>query len=198
MGSLIEKINFVLGYKEDTQYIDYLGLSMVGEDCRELNFNLLKEKFPDYFIDLSLNDFQLHSHKGNIEWGNRYVRDFSKGEKHIELQFKDFTGETTPNIIEWLIINKPWINEEEITRTITKEMRYIILKKQQWHCNICGEKLKYDKNSNWDGKVAHIDHIFPFSKRKHYPNGIKNINEFSNLQGLCPDCNLKKGKKDVQ
>ena len=80
-------------------------------------------------------------------------------------------------------------------RYIEQEKRFYVLKRQKWRCNICNTHLKYDKNSEWDGEVAHIDHIFPYSLRKYYINGIENINEIDNLQALCPKCNLGKHNK---
>jgi len=87
--------------------------------------------------------------------------------------------------------------KKENYRNITKKQRYEVLKRQDWKCNICGIKLKYGINSPWEGEIAHIDHIFPYSRRKEYFNGKININELSNLQALCPKCNLKKGDKEV-
>jgi len=89
-------------------------------------------------------------------------------------------------------------NLERDSRYIPKEKRYNILKKQRWRCNQCNCVLKYDCNSTWEGEVAHIDHIHPYSKRETYPNGASSINEMSNLQALCPKCNLSKGKKENQ
>jgi len=88
--------------------------------------------------------------------------------------------------------------EEVIVNRSGGNDRYKILTRQNWKCNICGQKLKYKKNSPWGGEVAHIDHIHPFTKKSTYPNGEANINEPTNLQALCPDCNLKKGKKEIQ
>lgn len=84
-----------------------------------------------------------------------------------------------------------------ISRVITKQQRYEVLKRQKWQCNQCCEVLKFNKNSNWEGEVAHIDHIHPFSKKETYPNGVENINESSNLQALCPRCNLTKSGKEI-
>lgn len=78
-------------------------------------------------------------------------------------------------------------------RYISRRTRYIILNRQHWYCNICGCKLKYSSNNNYPGKVAHIDHIFPWCKREEY-NG--DINELPNLQALCPECNMKKHSKN--
>ncbi len=85
-----------------------------------------------------------------------------------------------------------------VNRLITSSERFEVLKRQFWKCNICGCKLKFKKENDWIGEVAHIDHIHPFSKKESYPNGPLLINELSNLQGLCPTCNLKKGSKRIQ
>lgn len=82
-------------------------------------------------------------------------------------------------------------------RIINKEQRYKIIKRQFWKCNICFTTLKMSKHSGWQGEIAHIDHIHPFSERWDYPNGINCINEDSNLQALCPSCNLRKNNKKI-
>ena len=87
--------------------------------------------------------------------------------------------------------------EQSVYRVIKKQDRYEVLKRQKWRCNNCNELLKMSKHSEWDGEVAHIDHIHPYSKKESYTNGEENINELSNLQALCPKCNLSKGKKKI-
>jgi hypothetical protein len=82
---------------------------------------------------------------------------------------------------------------ERPTRYISRSTRYIVLKRQRWSCNICGRKLDYGKDHNYNGCVAHIDHIHPFSKWMTYDG---DINEPANLEALCPDCNMKKHSKD--
>ena len=77
-------------------------------------------------------------------------------------------------------------------RFVSKQTRYEVLRRQGWTCNNCGVKLNFSKKHKFEGEVAHIDHIFPFSKREEYFNGSKNINEISNLQALCESCNKKK------
>jgi 5-methylcytosine-specific restriction endonuclease McrA len=54
-----------------------------------------------------------------------------------------------------------------------------VLEKQKWKCAYCGASLR---------KSRHIDHIVPLSRG----GGT----ELSNLQGLCPPCNLRKSAKD--
>lgn len=79
------------------------------------------------------------------------------------------------------------------SRYISKGDRYRVLKRQRWRCNFCDKPLKYSNNHKFGDEVAHIDHIHPFNEWESY-NG-RNINELSNLQALCPECNLKKKKK---
>lgn len=89
------------------------------------------------------------------------------------------------------------ISRNKDKRYVSKQIRYEVLNRQKWNCNICGCKLKYSSSNDWEGEVAHIDHIHPYSKRESYKNGIENINESSNLQALCPACNLSKTKKEI-
>ncbi len=95
----------------------------------------------------------------------------------------------------------------EIPPRNTTEFRYDVLKSQKWKCNICGETLKYGKNTKcWKNKtkeemdkieVAQIDHLHAYSKMDTYVNGIENINERINLQALCLKCNRNKGVKQI-
>jgi len=100
------------------------------------------------------------------------------------------------------VLSEKWEEDlpekKDITRrVITGELRYEIIKKQGWRCNLCGERLKFSENSSWKGKKCHIDHIHPFSKRNTYREGSSKINEIQNLQALCVECNLKKSNKEV-
>ena len=81
---------------------------------------------------------------------------------------------------------------EEVSRYIRQEDRFKVLKRQKWKCNSCATQLKFNSNSKWNGEIAHIDHIHPYSKRESYPRGKDNINELTNLQALCPKCNKEK------
>lgn len=99
----------------------------------------------------------------------------------------------------WSIYESKRLKHEDIfpldeARIITKKDRYDVLHRQKWRCNSCHVKLKYSISSSWEGEVAHIDHIYPYSERWSYPNGVENINELANLQALCPKCNLQKWK----
>lgn len=79
---------------------------------------------------------------------------------------------------------------------ITPQLRYFILKRQNYICNKCGTRLKFSKKHGIGDEVAHIDHIHPYSKRDTYINGAERINEYSNLQGLCQTCSLRKYNRD--
>ena len=61
---------------------------------------------------------------------------------------------------------------------MTDKLRYSILKRDGFRCQICGRGAE-------DGVKLHVDHIIPVSK------GGKTVPE--NLRTLCEDCNLGKG-----
>ena len=87
---------------------------------------------------------------------------------------------------------------KSVVKEIPEGSRYRVLKRQGWKCLFCEQVLKYSKaKESYDGEVAHIDHIHPFSKRASYPFGMGNINDESNLQALCPTCNLVKKDKEI-
>lgn len=65
-------------------------------------------------------------------------------------------------------------------RLMTPSLRYDILKRDQFKCQICGY-------SQEDGVKLHVDHIVPVAK-----GGKTNRN---NLRTLCEDCNLGKSYK---
>jgi hypothetical protein len=154
------------------------------EAGREKNYRFLKKYFPE--INISLDDFMLWAWKGTIYWG---FRDFR--------MIKDFTGESTVDIVSWLWGKSIEINNLPVARIVTQKQRFNVLKRQGWKCNICGCRLKYSERHEFDAVVGHIDHIHPYSKKDTYPNGRRNINEDSNLQALCPKCNLNKDAKEI-
>ena len=63
---------------------------------------------------------------------------------------------------------------------MTNSLRYDILKRDNFRCQICGSSAQ-------DGVKLHVDHIIPVSK------GGKTIK--SNLRTLCERCNLGKSDK---
>lgn len=69
------------------------------------------------------------------------------------------------------------------SRSISKGLRFNVLKRDGYRCVICG------RNSKEDGVKLEIDHIHPVSK-----GGGKHI---ENLQTLCGDCNRGKSDKSM-
>jgi rubredoxin len=63
-------------------------------------------------------------------------------------------------------------------KTIKPSLRFEILKRDDYRCQMCGVTAK-------DGATLEIDHIYPVSKG--------GTNEPDNLQVLCRDCNAGKG-----
>jgi len=146
---------------------------------------------------------------------NKILQKIEKNEEHplIIKEFADWCIERKIFIIDeriWKIFHHDYYKkiremlkdrrEEErqsifVTRNIPKQTRYEVLKSQKWRCNQCNKILTFSKKSPWEGETAHIDHIHPFANRMTYPKGPGYINERSNLQALCPSCNLKKQKK---
>jgi hypothetical protein len=83
-------------------------------------------------------------------------------------------------LIEWFSLGlpKPW--PEPIKRkSIKPSLRFEILKRDNYRCQMCGVTAK-------DGATLEIDHITPVSKG--------GSNDADSLQVLCRDCNI--GKSD--
>lgn len=84
---------------------------------------------------------------------------------------------------------------------IGHEKRYKVITQQKWRCNECHCHLKWSKEVGEEHsfcenyQTAHIDHIWPYSKRFTYPKGAARINDLDNLQALCQKCNLEKHSK---
>ena len=67
---------------------------------------------------------------------------------------------------------------------MTASMRFDVLKRDQYRCQICGRSSRQDS-----ALVLHVDHIVPVARG--------GLTEQSNLQTLCQDCNLGKSAKDM-
>lgn len=63
---------------------------------------------------------------------------------------------------------------------ITDSLRYDVLKRDNFKCQLCGASQK-------DGATLHVDHIIPVSKG--------GTSDFENLRTLCSRCNLGKSDK---
>ncbi len=91
------------------------------------------------------------------------------------------------NFDELVKIYNEWNKGKKYTETVKQErkimnddIRYNVLKRDNYTCKICGAKAS-------DGAKLHVDHIIPVSK------GGKTV--MSNLQTLCDRCNMGKSNK---
>ena len=76
---------------------------------------------------------------------------------------------------------KRYAANAKIERSIMNDnIRYNVLKRDNYTCQICGASAK-------DGAKLHVDHIIPISR------GGKTV--MSNLQTLCERCNIGKSNK---
>ena len=81
-------------------------------------------------------------------------------------------------IIEWTDLNLP--EEKHKRQPIKPSLRFEILKRDDYRCQMCGAKAE-------DGATLEIDRIHPVSKG--------GTNEPDNLQVLCRDCNASKNNQ---
>jgi len=79
-----------------------------------------------------------------------------------------------------IIIDKNLSAEQTERNKMTAGLRYDILKRDKFRCQICGRSAE-------DGVKLHVDHIIPISKG--------GLTEWNNLRTLCQDCNLGKSNK---
>ena len=80
----------------------------------------------------------------------------------------------------WQQGNKYCETQKRERRIMNDDLRYNVLKRDNFQCQLCGATAK-------DGAKLHVDHIIPVSK------GGKTI--MSNLQTLCDRCNIGKSNK---
>jgi len=196
----IEDLDLRIMIRERLGYPNYIGFRMdkthsqeeTNKEITRHNKEIL-EKFSDLDINIEKVKRWLDCWKGIV---------FFSPTGEFNDNIKEFGGWESDDILYWILTEgRYYLNgetkPEEISRIITKQQRFSVLKRQKWRCNQCNTQLKFSKNSSWEGEVAHTDHIHPYSKRKTYPNGEQNINELSNLQALCPKCNLTKNDKKI-
>ena len=81
---------------------------------------------------------------------------------------------------EWQNGNKFSETKKQERKIMNDDIRYSVLKRDNYSCQICGVTSK-------DGAKLHVDHIIPVSK------GGKTV--MSNLQTLCEQCNIGKSNK---
>lgn len=127
-------------------------------------FNNLTHKENEFLINIKLEVYY-RSPKGKV-----YERKFYK------IYF-----DAIANIYKaWLNGNKYEETMKQERKIMNDEIRYNVLKRDNYTCQICGATAS-------DGAKLHVDHIIPISK------GGKTV--MSNLQTLCERCNIGKSNK---
>ncbi len=124
----------------------------------------LIHKKEDFLITVKLNVF----YKSN---GGR-VYDSRKGERSFD-EIKNL-------YLEWKNGKKYVETQRQERKIMNDDIRYNVLKRDNFTCQICGATAK-------DGAKLHVDHIIPISE------GGKTV--MSNLQTLCERCNIGKSNK---
>lgn len=121
-------------------------------------------KKEDFLITLKIEVYY-RSNSGNVN--------DSRKRKYA---FKDLT------IIynDWKNGNKFEETKKQERKIMNDDIRYNVLKRDNYSCQICGATAK-------DGAKLHVDHIIPVSK------GGKTV--MNNLQTLCERCNIGKSDK---
>lgn len=109
-----------------------------------------------------------------------------KGRNHYEKKYRFYTKDFMLQLVrskEYLerVSTQEYLRAKERSK-MTPSIRFKILKRDQYRCQICGA-------SQEDGAKLHIDHIIPVAK------GGKSVE--SNLHVLCDRCNLGKGTKGL-
>lgn len=123
----------------------------------------------DIITDLEQNHAEVHIRRD-------YYWTLSRAEKKYT-QMKTWEAQIAKKAPVQTQKPKKPVNPER--KKMTASLRYEILKRDGFRCQICGRSAD-------DGIVLHVDHIIPVSK------GGKT--EPDNLRTLCQDCNL--GKRD--
>ena len=121
-------------------------------------------KKEDFLITLKIEVYY-RSNSGNVN--------DSRKRKYV---FKDLA------IIynDWKNGNKFEETKKQERKIMNDDIRYNVLKRDNYSCQICGATAK-------DGAKLHVDHIIPVSK------GGKTV--MNNLQTLCERCNIGKSDK---
>ena len=88
----------------------------------------------------------------------------------------------------WNAVTKSIESNEYQRMLCTPKIRYEVLKRDKFTCQICGRGSK-------EGAKLHVDHIRPVSKGGTLGETTKEGRKYSNLRTLCDLCNI--GKSDT-
>ena len=160
-------------YKELKKYIvfeeaDKLKIKRdIYDDCQHRILNM--KKHPNEFEFAVIIYINYTSKEGRVE-DKRYKR-YSLDE-YIKMEHEYFALKEKNKLYE--------ISSRVERAKMSESLRYDILKRDHYKCQICGASAK-------DGVKLQVDHIIPVSK------GGKT--EPANLQTLCSSCNIGKSNK---
>ncbi len=110
--------------------------------------------------------------------GHGYWHRFGSWRKALERFIEYVNKEEIPIINKSDLLQKT-PNKHKTTRNISWRLRFIIMKRDNFKCKICGRSPATDSKV-----VLHVDHIIAYS------NGGETVPE--NLQTLCSICNIGK------
>jgi predicted restriction endonuclease len=126
--------------------------------------------FDSCYLDCPKCGFNYLHHSAPTKCSNDYIGIDLWCEGCGKTSILEITQNKGQTLIEWA---KPVER-----RSIKPSLRFRILKRDDYRCQICGDTAQ-------DGAKLEIDHIHPVSKGGN--------NNTSNLQVLCRDCNAGKG-----
>ena len=180
--NLVSDVNYnIAEYGKYTLQVEGLKSTATAEQCASLRINLTKfiKIEEQVFQKLVLLSPQMEL---NIVCKASYTSPQGRNHYHLEKNF-DFYA------LKKLIERAKREKENQASRKyqiglerakMTDSLRYDILKRDGFRCQICGSTQK-------DGVKLHVDHIYPVSK------GGRTVPE--NLQTLCERCNMGKSNK---
>ena len=139
------------------------------DKCRKYEIDLFESKIIKYFSDISITvTIRYRSKGGRVS--------LSKKDEFYWNEFCQTLDLVKKSRLDYEVYKRIEAVERAL---VTDELRFEIMKRDNYRCKICGA-------SSEDGVQLHVDHIIPIAK------GGKT--EMSNLQTLCERCN--RGKSD--
>jgi hypothetical protein len=170
--------NLYKQYKEEySELIKYAGIKLKNNIILENEkiIEIEKKFFKENIIN---SNYELDSIRIDLFYSSPAGRNtYKKSDKFSITQFRDIHKNILNEIKEKN--SRDAIIREERSK-LNNNLRYDILKRDSFRCQICG-------SSQSDGVKLHVDHLFPVSK------GGKT--EANNLRTLCDRCNLGKSDK---
>lgn len=167
----IYNINFLERYAKDVEKI-LLCESINNSEYSSNKYKRIEErvlkkiiyKKEDFLITLKIEVYY-RSNSGNVNDSRKRKYTF----KDLAIIYND-----------WKNGNKFEETKKQERKIMNDDIRYNVLKRDNYSCQICGATAK-------DGAKLHVDHIIPVSK------GGKTV--MNNLQTLCERCNIGKSDK---